>query len=403
MIKPDYKENSFNQIIPTIEYFLSGKSKNKRISNKLLDKKRYNKVILILVDAFGWCFWKKFKKDIKFLKETEKNGIILKLSSQFPSTTTAQITTILTDTPLIQHGMYEWRYFEPKMDEIIIPFKFSLSSSKRINSLKKKLIDPKEIYPTENFYDRFKKNDITSYYFINKFYLKTPYNEIITKGSNFIPTNDWSDTTNKLVSKIKKNEKAYYFLYIDGVDTVGHEFGPDSKEFKNEIIKSFRGINNLFKKIKETKNTLLVITADHGMSPVNPKTTIYLNKIFPSIRKYLKRNEKGDLLVPAGGPRDMFLYVKEEYLDELKDKLNLILKNKAEVYKTKDLLKQKFFGDREPSKKFLGRLGNLVILPRYGESVWWYKKGVFEQKYFGHHGGLVKEEMEIPLILIPIN
>jgi hypothetical protein len=40
MIKPEYKENSFNQIIPTIEYFLSGKSKNKRLNNKLLDKNK---------------------------------------------------------------------------------------------------------------------------------------------------------------------------------------------------------------------------------------------------------------------------------------------------------------------------------------------------------------------------
>ncbi len=45
-------------------------------------------------------------------------------------------------------------------------------------------------------------------------------------------------------------------------------------------------------------------------------------------------------------------------------------------------------------------MGNLVILAYKGESVWWYQKNRFEQKFYGHHGGLTKEEMEIPLILL---
>jgi hypothetical protein len=46
----------------------------------------------------------------------------------------------------------------------------------------------------------------------------------------------------------------------------------------------------------------------------------------------------------------------------------------------------------------LSRLGNLVILPYEQESVWWYEKG-FEQKHYGHHGGLTPQEAEIPLLL----
>jgi hypothetical protein len=99
----------------------------------------------------------------------------------------------------------------------------------------------------------------------------------------------------------------------------------------------------------------------------------------------------------------MFLYIKDEYLNLVKNKLETILKNKAEVYKTKELLDKGFFGFKKASKVFLERLGNLVILTYSNESVWWYKKGIFEQKYNGHHGGLSKEEMEIPLIILPLN
>ena len=71
----------------------------------------------------------------------------------------------------------------------------------------------------------------------------------------------------------------------------------------------------------------------------------------------------------------------------------------AEVHKTQELLDQGYFGPLPTTPQFLGRLGNLVILPYAGESIWWYEKDKFEQKYYGYHGGLTPQEMEIPLCL----
>lgn len=397
MFKLDHKKDSFVQIIPTIEYLLTGKGKN-HLKNSYLKNKRYNKVVLVLVDGLGWCFWEKYKNKNRFNK---KEQIVLKLQAQFPSTTTAQITTILTGQPVYIHGMYEWRYFEPEADDIIIPFKFSRSDSKKINSLKNIITDPRIIFSGDNFYERFRKNGIEPYYFIKRIYEKSPFNRIVCKGVNFIETDSWENSIEKLSCIIQKKEKAYYFLYIDELDAKGHEFGPDSDNFRIEIRESFQKINKLIDSLSKEKNTLIIVTADHGLSFIDPKTTIYLNKIMPNIWRYLKRNKKGKIMAPAGGPRDMFLYVKEDCLDELKNKLQMVLADKAKVFKTEELLIKNVFGSGKPSQKFIGRLGNLIILPNENESVWWYKKNVFEQKYYGHHGGLTKKEMEIPLILIP--
>jgi len=104
-------------------------------------------------------------------------------------------------------------------------------------------------------------------------------------------------------------------------------------------------------------------------------------------------------LIPAGSPRDMFLYVKEEFLNEAFSYLSKKLNDIALVYKTVDLIKEGFFGEKI-SNNFLKRVGNLVILPYKNKTVWWYEKGVFEQRHFGHHGGLSGEEMKIGLITI---
>ncbi|HEX3641446.1 MAG TPA: hypothetical protein VHV10_09160, partial [Ktedonobacteraceae bacterium] len=125
-------------------------------------------------------------------------------------------------------------------------------------------------------------------------------------------------------------------------------------------------------------------------------------KQIPKIAQYLKTNKRGNPLVPAGSPRDMFLHVAEEHTDMLVADLRECLAGKAEVYHTRDLLAQHFFGLQEPSPTFLQRVGNVVILPYKHETVWWHEEGKFGMHFFGHHGGLTPEEMEIPLLLLPI-
>ena len=131
---------------------------------------------------------------------------------------------------------------------------------------------------------------------------------------------------------------------------------------------------------------------------VDPATTIYLNRepAFAGVERFLKSNQKDELLVPSGSPRDMFLYVKDELLDEAQIFLTSRLEGKADVLKTQDLIETGYFGPTI-SESFFSRVGNLIILPYRYQSVWWYVKDKFEQKHYGHHGGLTPEEMEIPL------
>jgi hypothetical protein len=97
----------------------------------------------------------------------------------------------------------------------------------------------------------------------------------------------------------------------------------------------------------------------------------------------------------------MFLYVRQERLDEAIALLQKHLEGKAEVYRTEELVTQGFFGREPPSSTFLARVGNVVILPYQGETVWWYEYGKFDMHFSGHHGGLLPEEMEIPLCVLP--
>lgn len=400
-IKPLYDTYCFSNIPQTIKNILIPENKialPKDILGNKTDK--YDKVILFLIDGFGWGFFDKYKKDFPFLQRFIDKGVISKLTSQYPSTTAAEVTTIHTGLPVGQHGIYEWFCYEPKLDAIIAPLLFSFAGKKIRNTLSTTDIDPKTIYPQENIYKQLLKKGIKTTMFLDEEFAFSPYNASVNAGANIIPYITLPEALITLVEKIKTDRnKGYYFLYFNKIDTMAHRYGPDSLQCKAEIMTFCSVMEEIFYKNmkKDTGKTLFLMTADHGQININPEDTVYINLQFPKIVPWVKTNKNGDLLAPAGTCRDMYIHIKDEFLDEAQQYLQKQLVNKAEVYKTKILIEQKFYGKEMPTNVFLERVGNLAILCKNSSSVWWYEKDKFEQKFKGHHGSLTKEEMEIPL------
>jgi len=197
----------------------------------------------------------------------------------------------------------------------------------------------------------------------------------------------------------KQTKPTYVHFYFDRIDGLCHEYGPDAPQTEAEIETFLLIMEHYFTRLfAGKKRVLFMLTADHGSSEVDPKTTIFLNtdKRFAGVERFFKTNREGELLVPAGSARDMFLYIKDDRLDEAQEFLQSRLAGKAEVVRVSDLIADGYFGPTI-SPTFRARVGNLVILSHRYESVWWYVKDKFEQRYYGHHGGLTPQEMEIPL------
>jgi predicted AlkP superfamily pyrophosphatase or phosphodiesterase len=194
----------------------------------------------------------------------------------------------------------------------------------------------------------------------------------------------------------KQTRRTFIHLYFDKIDTLCHQYGPASPQVEAEIESFLVIMENCFDRtFKGSKRILFFMTADHGMAEVDPQTTTFLNKNkkFKDIERFIKTNRAGNLIVPAGSARDMFLYIKDELLDEAQAFLSSRLEGKADVVKTEALIADGYFGP-EVSNRFRERVGNLVVLSYVDESVWWYEKGKFEMNYRGHHGGLTPQEME---------
>jgi predicted AlkP superfamily pyrophosphatase or phosphodiesterase len=399
-VKPRYDEQGFANLPRFIKSLLGGPPAPAPFAGLT---EPYDNVVLFLVDGFGWRFFEKFASN-PFLDRFSRHGKVAKLTALFPSTTSAHIPFIHSGQLPAESGLFEWNYYEPLLDAMIVPLLFSFSGTAERDQLKATGIDPKKLYPTQTVYRNLKGLGVKSHIFQHREYTPSTYSNLAFWGAN---AHGYKTITECLLNfrqtLAETKGKNYYFLYYDKVDSINHDYGPDSPQSDAEI-ETLLSIaeRQLFKSLPRPQGrTLLLLTADHGQVEVDPKTTTYLNRAFPDFEKFIKTNAQGQLLVPGGSARDLFLYIKEEMLTEAQALLAAGLAGKADVVRTADLVTAGYFGPNV-SSRLLERLGNLVVLSYRYESAWWYEKGKFEQKYYGQHGGLTPQEMEIPLLALEL-
>jgi predicted AlkP superfamily pyrophosphatase or phosphodiesterase len=407
-VQPLYESYSFARLPATIQYLLGG-TKWQTLPPDVLGSlpTRYNKVVLFFVDGFGWRFFERYAERYPLLNTFLQEGVVSKLTSQFPSTTPAHVTCIYTGQHVAQSGIYEWQFYEPSVDALIAPLRFAYAGDSQADTLKTSGLPAETFYPGRTFQQTLQSQGIQSHIFQSAAYIHSTYSQMMLKGATSRhPFRTLADALEQLVTHVlnKEESPAYYLIYYDKIDAAGHGFGPTSSEIESTIEYFFQTLEQLFyHKLRGlTGDTLLLLTADHGQVDVFPETTFYLNQRLPALTRFFQTNRQGQPLVPAGSARDMFLHIREADLDEAVTLLTEQLAGRAEVYRTSDFIARNFFGSPTPSPTFLSRVGNVVILPYANETVWWYEEDRFDMHFSGHHGGLTPQEMEIPLLALPL-
>jgi predicted AlkP superfamily pyrophosphatase or phosphodiesterase len=281
---------------------------------------------------------------------------------------------------------------------------FSYAGDQQRDTLKG-VIKAKSLYPRQTVYQKLGERGVDSHVFGVREYTPSSYSNVVTRGAKL---HSFKTLPEALVNMGSLLETApppvYVHFYFDNIDGTCHKYGPSAPQTQAEIEAFLLLLDHFFElAFTGKKRMLFLMTADHGACEVDPKTTIFLNREdrLKGVESFFKTNQSGELLVPAGSARDMFLYIRDEMLTEAEEFLAKRLEGQAEVVRTSQLLEQGYFGP-EVSARFRERVGNLVILPHRYESVWWFEKDRFEQNFYGHHGGLTPQEMEIPFLSLQV-
>lgn len=404
-IYPSYETFCVSNIPPTILKFFNIKTDRPELPPSIyrdVEIGSSNKVVLFLIDGFGYDQWRHYSTTFDFLNIISEKERVSPLTTVFPSTTAAALTTINTGLTPQEHALPEWFVYFNEIDMIIETLPFRPKDSKGKDTLSDVGINPQILYNGDCIYQTLSDAGIKSYSFINESIAHSAYSRLTHKGSITVPFTNISELVVRLRKLLQKeNESTYFYVYIDDLDSTAHKYGPYTGEYFSKLSSLSYLLKTEFleKTDKKTANeTLLLMTADHGQININPQETMYLNK-YSQLTNAFQKSRKGKTILPTGSPRDVFLHVEPEQIEEAKNFLSDIFKEKATIIETTEAVRAGLFGINKPRKEFYDRVGNLLILPHAHETIWYqYPKG---KKFdlLGHHGGLNRTEMLVPFVV----
>jgi Type I phosphodiesterase / nucleotide pyrophosphatase len=249
----------------------------------------------------------------------------------------------------------------------------------------------------QTVYQRLGAAGVRSHTFQSAGYTPSPAAAVALAGSQLHAFQTTEQGLADLAETLAGPGPQYCFAYIDDVDGAGHVDGPDSAAFDATVTRVLDLLEAWHGRVAgAVGDALLILTADHGQTAVDPATTMYVNRELPGIERLLRHGADGRPLAPAGSARDLFLHAHAGAAEELAAALRSTAGERASVHLVGDLVAGGLFGP-EPSARLLDRLADVLVLPAPGQSAWWWEPGRYEQHFRGHHGGLTADEMEIPL------
>ncbi len=342
-VYPDYRRSVYN--IPHTIMGILGK-KNSKMLDELRDL-HLNRLIFVLVDGLGYSLFEKYLAD-------SFEGKYIRLTSLFPSTTAAVLTTLYTGLAPKEHGILEWYMYYEEYGGIIKTLPFSPMDVEENDSLIKMGISPLPLFRHPTIFEQLSSQGIACASYMRREYAHASYSTHMLRGSKIVPYS----TMEEAFKGISKDKRDFIYIYLDYLDTMEHAYGPQSKETEIEIKRVFREIERL----RKMTDSGIIISADHGQMEIRRK------KVLP-------------IKSPVGGsPRDMFIYGEENV-------------EGMEVLSKEDFIN--LLGPGRENERLKLRAPQKIVLPEDYTGVWFkdfYAKGL--------HGGLSQEEMYVPFILL---
>jgi predicted AlkP superfamily pyrophosphatase or phosphodiesterase len=397
-LRPDYAKYSFAQIPSLVETLLGTKEGDHPLADTVLSRvnSKPQNVVLLMLDGFGYNQWLKYGQQFPFLNRVLNQGNLMPITSLFPSTTAASVTTICSGLTPQEHGLIEWHLYLEELDEIIYTLPFMGIDEKNPDALLQRDVKPSVLFDGQTLYNRLGTNGVKSYALLRDAYANSAYSSVSQAGAKIIPYSGASDMLVRLRQQLAQaKQQSYFYVYFDGIDHMSHEYEPHSEEYLAELnglthLLQTELLDRIDKKVAE--NTVLLITADHGHVVMKPEETIYLNQ-WPEVTKALAKSSAGKVIYPWGNTRDVFLQAFDDKADWLVSFLSEKLDGKARIIRSQEEADKGLFGVGPEHPQFRKRIGNVIVLPFEGYTIWYQYPGHEKADHRGMHGGLSREEM----------
>jgi hypothetical protein len=382
MNKPNYQNSSAVNLMSSIKQALGGTHQYNPLKNFDIEKYKDKNIVLVVADGLGYEFLTKRHK-----KSFLNKHLHSKITSVFPATTACAMTALSIGLPAQQHGLTGWYTYLKEVGSIttVLPF-----TTRKGFNLKELDINYRDIFDQKSFFEDL---DTTSVVIKHKDYLHSEFSKVTDKGAIPLGYTDLDGFFEKIREGIEIDDnRKYVWAYWALIDSLSHEFGTDSTEVQEHFEEFDKKMEELSIWL-EDKNTVILLTADHGLIDTKEKERFILLEDHP--------NFVDTLALPLSGePRVAYCYVRPNRVEDFKNYVNTVFKDVCELYESKYFLDNNYFGLYEPHPKLKDRIGDYTLLMKDNYIMKDLVLGEERRIFIGNHGGLSDEELFVPLVVI---
>ena len=331
--------------------------------------KNYKNVVLLVMDGMGVNVLEKNLPINAFLRKHIK----MQISSVYPCTTTAALTSILSGKTPIEHAWLGWSCYFKEVDKCIDLFSGHESGTEM---------------PAHG------ENQANKYLGYENILLQIQSASSDVKTCAVSPfTEYFANTIEGICEHIKNlgNEDGCKFIYAYHYqpDYDIHYYGVSSPSI-NAMMAEY---NNQLERLADAlSDTLFLITADHGMTDITMKCI----EDFPQVNEMLKRHICLE-------PRCCSFYIKDDYKIEFAKRFRETFAEKFLLYTHDEFIKSGLLGKGSLHSRTDEFVGDFVAVA-VSDIALWYKAYNWESNdFYGAHAGLTEDEMLVPLIVIEKN
>lgn len=310
------------------------------------------------------------------------------MTSVFPSTTATAVTTFLTGLAPIEHAVTGWFMWFRGLDSVIAPLPFTTrTGSADLTGLG---VAPADVFIGPSVFERVRADchSVQPAHLVDSAYSKTH-----TRGADPRGFKQLDGLVDAVVDIVRNAaRRTYVSAYWPVLDTLSHEFGSSSSRARRHLARIDRCFERLSAALAGS-GTLLVATADHGFVDIRPESRLDAGSM-PGLTSMLSRPLCGE-------PRVAYCYVRPACHADFVQRAADGLAGTARVVESASMIADGWFGLADPHPRLLERTGDYALVMREDYAIRDRVKGEKPFRHVGVHGGISREEMEVPLVVVP--
>ena len=351
------------------------------------------RVVMVLVDALGYQRFRALMAEPgtawAWLRQ---RGLLAPLTSVFPPTTSAALTSLSTGVPPGRHGIlgYElWlKEFGVTANMILLQ---PMAAGRVTGSLTDVGLDQDNFTRAPILAQHLAAHGVAVHAFLPAYIMGSGLTRMSLGQVARHPFHAASDLWPSLRQHLEATPGAREFVwaYWPMVDTLSHQYGPAAEAVEREARAFGEMLRQAFLEPlppAARAGTLFVLLADHGQVDTPPVEDFNL-KNHPDFLSLLH-------ILPTGEHRAAYLHCRPGQVDAARAYVEQHWPDDFVVLTQEAVMSSGLLGgvlhERTPA-----RLGELLVLSRGPAYLWWAAN---ENKMLGRHGSLTRDEMLVPLL-----